>query len=117
MGILATNYNVLCIKTIFGVESSLHQNKTLEYFRLISSALVSKNKKQQKWKKRKIKVTLEMLQEVSAEFPETKKFIDQKLEEKFCKEKISIEEVIYFFDTLRNKHLLLFRVLGQKIFC
>ena len=79
------------IMTIFGffrtnhsVESSLHQNKTLRYFRLMSSALVSKNKKQ-------------VLHEVSVEFPEAKEFIDQKLEEKRSKENKSIEKVIYLF--------------------
>ena len=62
--------------------------------------------------KHKIKKTLEILQvfEVFVEFPETKGFIDQKLEEKCSKENISIEEVIYFFDKLRNKNFLLSRV-------
>ena len=62
--------------------------------------------------KHKIKKTLEILQvfEVFVEFPETKEFIDQKLEEKCSKENISIEEVIYFFDKLRNKNFLLSHV-------
>ena len=48
-------------RTNHSVESSLHQNKTLSYFRLTSSALVCKNKKQQKMEKRKILINLELL--------------------------------------------------------
>ena len=46
-----TNHSALCIMNIFSVfrtnhnvESSLHRNKMLEYFRLMSSALASKTK-------------------------------------------------------------------------
>ena len=56
------------------------------------------------------KKTLEVSQGGSDEFPETKEFINQKLEEKCSKENASIEEVIYFFDKLRSKHFLLSRV-------
>ena len=47
-------------------------------------------------KKRKLKITLEVLHEVSIEFPETKPFIEEHLEQKYLKENISSEEVIYF---------------------
>ena len=45
--------------------------------------------------KRKLKITLEVLNEVTAEFPETKEFIEKCLDQKCLKEKISVEEVIY----------------------
>ena len=45
------------------------------------------------------KVTLEVLQEVSVEFQETKQFIEEHLEQKCLKENVSVEEVIYFLFT------------------
>ena len=50
--------------------------------------------------KRKFKITLNVLQEVSVEFPETKQFIEEHLEQKCFKENISLEKVIYFFTSL-----------------
>ena len=47
--------------------------------------------------KRKLKITLEVLNEVFVEFLETKQFIEEHLEKKCLKENISVEEVIYFF--------------------
>ena len=44
--------------------------------------------------KRKIKITLEILIEVSVEVPETKQFIEEHLEQKCLNENISVEEVI-----------------------
>ena len=48
--------------------------------------------------KRKPNIVIEILQEVSVEFPHTKEFIEEHLEQKCQKENISSEEVIYFFD-------------------
>ena len=44
--------------------------------------------------KRKLKITIAVLNEVSLEFPETKQFIEEHLEQKCLKENISVEEVI-----------------------
>ena len=49
--------------------------------------------------KQKLKITLEVLNEVSVEFPETKQFLEEHLEQKCLKENISVEEVIYFLFT------------------
>ena len=54
----------------------------------------------EKWK---LKITLEVLNEVKVEFPETKKFIEERLEQKCAKENISVEEVIYIFTSLEAK--------------
>ena len=49
---------------------------------------------------------LEVLNEVSVKFQETKKFIEEHLEQKCLKENISLEEVIYFsFYKPRSKEL------------
>ena len=53
--------------------------------------------------KRKFKITLEVLSENVAEYPETKEFIEVRLEQKCLKKKISVEEVIYIFTNLEGK--------------
>ena len=59
-----------------------------------------------KMNKKKLKVSMEVLNEVSVEFPGTKQFIEKRLEHKCSKENISIEEVIcFFFDNPRSKEL------------
>ena len=78
------------------------QNKTLVYFGLRSSALASKTETT-KWEKPKLNITLEVLTEVSVEFSETKQFIEDHLEQKFVKENISVEELIYFLANLEAK--------------
>ena len=50
--------------------------------------------------KRKLKITSEVLNEVTAEFPETKEFIEERLEQKCAEENISVEEVIYIFTSI-----------------
>ena len=40
--------------------------------------------------KQKLKITLEVLNEFTAEFPETKEFIEERLDQKCLKEKISV---------------------------
>ena len=54
--------------------------------------------------KQKLKITLEILHEVSVEFPETKEFIEEHLDQKCLKENISVEAVIYFFTSLVVKN-------------
>ena len=51
----------------------------------------------------KTKILLEVLQKVSVEFPETKQFTEEHLEQKRLKENISVKEVIYFFYKGRSK--------------
>ena len=49
---------------------------------------------------------MQVLNEVTFEFPDTKAFIEEYLEKNCLKENISVEEVIYLFiDKLRSKEL------------
>ena len=66
--------------------------------------------------KRKIKITLEVLNEVAAEFSKTKEFIEERLKQKFVKENISADEVIFLFTSkeLAEKNIFYFIVLGFK---
>ena len=65
-----------------------------EHFILMSSALASKTETR-KMDKRMLSIAIEVLNGVPVEFLETKEFIDEKLEQKFCKEIISIEEIFF----------------------
>ena len=61
--------------------------------------------------KKRLKVALAVLDAVKIKFPETKKFIDDTMEDECQKEKISAEEVI-FFTSQKNSEL------AQKnVFC
>lgn len=55
-------------------------------------------------KKQKLGISLEVLNEVSIEFPEIKPFINEHLENIYFKENISVEEVI-FFNKSRSEEL------------
>ena len=46
--------------------------------------------------RRKLIIAMQVLKEVSVEFPDNNDSIDEKLEQKCAKENISVEEVIYF---------------------
>ena len=59
--------------------------------------------KRQQTGKTKLIITLEVLNEVKTEFPKTKEFIEERLEQKCLKENISVEEVIYIFTSLGAK--------------
>ena len=52
--------------------------------------------------KKRLKVALAVLDAVKVKFPETKRFIDDIMEDECQKEKISAEEVI-FFTSLKAK--------------
>ena len=54
-------------------------------------------------KKQKLGISLEVLNEVSIEFPEIKPFINEHLENRYLKENISVEEVIFFLTSLEAK--------------
>ena len=61
--------------------------------------------------KKRLKIALAVLDAVRVKFPETKKFIDDTVEDECLKEKISAEEVIFFYKS-KSKEL------AQKnIFC
>ena len=68
--------------------------------------------------KQKLKITLKVLNEVKVQFPETKEFIEERLEPKSLKENISVEEVVCFFKPrskqLAQKNFFYFIVLGFK---
>ena len=53
--------------------------------------------------KRRSKIFLKVLSEVKVQFPETKEFIDERLEQKCLKENMSKEEVIFLFTSLKAK--------------
>ena len=54
--------------------------------------------------KRRIKITLKVLDEVKVQFPETKQFIEECIEQECLKENISVEEVFFFYNS-RSKEL------------
>ena len=51
----------------------------------------------------KLKITLEVLKKVTVEFPQFKEFIEQRLEQEYLKENISVEKVIFLFTRLEVK--------------
>ena len=51
----------------------------------------------------KLKITLEVLKKVTVEFPQFKEFIEQRLEQEYLKENISVEKVIFLFTRLEIK--------------
>ena len=51
----------------------------------------------------KFKITLEVLKKVTVEFPQFKEFIEQRLEQEYLKENISVEKVIFLFTRLEIK--------------
>ena len=53
--------------------------------------------------KKRIKITMKVFDEIKSEFLETAEFIDDRLERECSKEKISAEEVIFFFTYLEAK--------------
>ena len=78
--------------------------RMLRYFELRSSALESKTQHTTtKMDKRTIKIAIKVLDEVKAQFPETKEFIEDRLEQECSKENISVEEVIFLFTCLEAK--------------
>ena len=47
--------------------------------------------------KKRLKITLKVLKDVKQEYPSTKKYIEDRLEEECSKENISVDEVIFLF--------------------
>ena len=59
---------------------------------------------------------METLNEVSIEFPETKQFIEEHLKQICLKEKILVEEVIYFFDRPVSKEPAIKKFESKNVF-
>ena len=57
---------------------------------------VKHNTQQQKMDKRRIKIVIKVLDKVKAQFPETKEFVEEGVEQERSNENISVEEVIFF---------------------
>ena len=53
--------------------------------------------------KRRIRITTKVLDEVKVQFPETKEFMEERLEKECLKENISVEEVIFLLTSLKAK--------------
>ena len=90
--------------------------KTIRYSGPGSSALESRNRNNNKMEKRKLTVTLKVLDKVKVQFSQTKKFIEERLEQECLKENISVEEVIFVFRSLElaQKNIFYFVMLGFK---
>ena len=58
--------------------------------------------------KKRLRINLKVLEAVKENFPDTQNFIDKMIEEQCQKEKISVEEVIFFTSQKSKK-------LAQKI--
>ena len=72
------------------------------------SALDKKPQKNNRMDKRMMNIAMQVLHEVFVEYPDTKDFIEERLEQKCLKENMSAEEVIYFFvKELRSKFLII----------
>ena len=56
--------------------------------------------------KKRLKITLKVLNDVKEEYPATKKYIEDRLEEDCSKENISIDEVLFFFTYWKAKSCL-----------
>ena len=61
------------------------------------------NKHQRPGTKKRIKITIKVLEEIKNEFPETAEFIDDRLQQKCRGENIIVEEVIFLFICLEAK--------------
>ena len=74
----------------------MHRNKNAEMLWVTSSTL-EKIKKDtgNTMDKRRLRVALKVLEEVKVRFPDTKRFIEDLIEEECQKEKISADEVTF----------------------
>ena len=68
--------------------------------------------------KKRIKIAMKVFDEIKSEFLETAEFIDDRLERECSKEKISAEEVIFFFTCLeaKSQHRKTFFILQSQVF-
>ena len=75
--------------------------KALGHFQIRSRARTSKTINN-KMGKRKLEITLKVLNEVKVAFPQTKEYLEERLRQECLKENISVEQVI-FFKSLKAK--------------
>ena len=61
--------------------------------------------KQSKIEEKKLGIAMQVLLNVFVKFQDTRDFIDERLEEKFASENISVEELIYFSFSFGNESL------------
>ena len=54
--------------------------------------------------KKRLGVSLTVLEAITTKYPETKQFIDNMMDEEYQKKKISVDEVIFFFKS-KSKEL------------
>ena len=59
--------------------------------------------KQSKIEEKKLGIAMQVLLNVFVKFQDTRDFIDERLEEKFASENISVEELIYFSFSFGNE--------------
>ena len=68
-----------------------------------SSALTSKTEARKKMDKRRLRITMKVLGEAKAQFPNTAEFTEERQEQECLKENISVEEVIFLFTSPETK--------------
>ena len=84
--------------------TSHSKTKALRYFRLKSSAHEQETQHTpEAMDKKRIKITIKLLEEIKNQFPETAEFIDDRLQQKCRGENIIVEEVIFLFICLEAK--------------
>ena len=54
--------------------------------------------------KKRLRASLTVLEAITTKYPETKQFIDNMMDEKYQKKKISVDEVIFFYKS-KSKEL------------
>ena len=109
--------------TMFGI---MYRYKKVEILQGESSALekFKEHTRVVKMDKKRLKITLKVSNDVKKEYPATKKYIENRLEEECPKENIQLEEVIFLFpywevksQLAQKKHFILqCQVLKQKGF-
>ena len=90
--------------TMFGI---MYRYKKVEILQGESSALekFKEHTRVVKMDKKRLKITLKVSNDVKKEYPATKKYIENRLEEECPKENIQLEEVIFLFPYWEVKEL------------
>ena len=92
-------------RTNHGLQSSFGQQKEfveilgrIKHLDILAYCLVHEigKQKQSRMEKKKLGIAMQILLDVFVKFQDTRDFIDEKLEEKFASENISVEELTYF---------------------
>ena len=67
------------------------------------SSALARNTTHSRIDKPRVKINLKILDDIKAEFRGTKKYIEKRLEEECSKENISMDEVIFFLHTRKQR--------------